>query len=244
MDQKKIGAFIAQCRKEKKLTQMQLAEILNITNQAVSKWENGKGLPDVSLLEPLCTALDISLNELFSGEHISPEDYKGKAEENISDLFKEKQLAKLKPVKYVLEIFAKVTLFVSLVELVVGIVGNLFNPTILEPMLINVFVWMVLFLISYSKLVYNKQRLKKLKNFGVCVDSKIKEIIPTVWVRIGSYTSCKIICSFVYDGKEYEAVSNYFALTPFQRKEDLYANVYVDNHDPSKYGIELFQIDE
>lgn len=132
MDQKKIGTFIAQCRKEKKLTQMQLAEILNITNQAVSKWENGKGLPDVSLLEPLCTALDISLNELFSGEHISPEDYKDKAEENISNLFKEKQLAKLKPVKYVLEIFAKVTFFVALVELVVGIVGNLFNPTILE----------------------------------------------------------------------------------------------------------------
>lgn len=244
MDQKKIGVFIAQCRKEKKLTQMQLAEMLNITNQAVSKWENGKGLPDVSLLEPLCTALDISLNELFSGEHISPEDYKGKAEENMSNLFKEKQLAKLKPVKYVLEIFTKVTLFVALVELIVGIVGNFFSPTILEPMLINAFVWMVLFLISYSKLVYNKQRLKKLKNFGVCVDSKIKEIIPTVWIRIGSYTSCKIICNFVYEGKEHVAVSNYLALTPFQRKEDLYANVYIDKNDPSKYGIELFRIDQ
>lgn len=143
-----------------------------------------------------------------------------------------------------MEIFAKVTLFVSLVELVVGIVGNFFSPTILEPMLINAFVWMTLFLISFSKLVYNKQGLKKLKNFGVCVDSKIKEIIPTVWIRIGSYTSCKIICSFVYDGKEHEAVSNYLALTPFQRKEDLYANVYVDNHDLSKQGIELFQFDQ
>lgn len=111
-------------------------------------------------------------------------------------------------------------------------------------MLINAFVWMVLFLISFSKLVYNKQRLKNLKNFGVCVDSKIKEIIPTVWVRIGSYTSCKIVCSFVYDGKEHEAVSNYYALAPFQRKEDLYVNVYIDNHDSSKYGIELFQIDQ
>ncbi len=65
-------------------------------------------------------------------------------------------------------------------------------------------------------------------------------INASVWIRIGSYTSCKIICSFVYDGKEHEAVSNYLALTPFQRKEDLYANVYIDNHDPSKYGIELF----
>ena len=49
MDQKKIGAFIAQCRKEKSLTQIQLAELLDITNQAVSKWENGRGMPDVSL---------------------------------------------------------------------------------------------------------------------------------------------------------------------------------------------------
>ena len=65
MDQKRIGAFIAQCRKEKNLTQMQLAETLGITNQAVSKWENGRGMPDVSLLQPLCDVLGISLNELF-----------------------------------------------------------------------------------------------------------------------------------------------------------------------------------
>ena len=75
MDQKRIGAFIAQCRKEKSLTQMQLAELLGITNQAVSKWENGRGMPDVSLLQPLCAVLGISLNELFSGEHISTEDF-------------------------------------------------------------------------------------------------------------------------------------------------------------------------
>lgn len=67
MDQKRIGAFIAQCRKEKNLTQMQLAERLEITSQAVSKWENGRGMPDVSLLQPLCDVLGISLNELFQG---------------------------------------------------------------------------------------------------------------------------------------------------------------------------------
>lgn len=65
MDQKRIGAFIARCRKEKNLTQMQLAELLGITNQAVSKWENGRGMPEVSLLQPLCKVLGISLNELF-----------------------------------------------------------------------------------------------------------------------------------------------------------------------------------
>lgn len=68
----------------------------------------GKGMPDVSLLQPLRTALGISLNEFFSGERISAEEYKGKAEENISNLFKEKQLANLKPVKYLFYICANV----------------------------------------------------------------------------------------------------------------------------------------
>ena len=123
MDQKRIGAFIARCRKEKNLTQMQLAELLEITNQAVSKWETGRGMPDVSLLQPLCDVLGISLNELFSGEHISAEEYKGKAEENISKLFKEKQIANLKPVKYLFSICANAALLVAVIELAVGLVG-------------------------------------------------------------------------------------------------------------------------
>ena len=57
MNQEKIGKFIAECRKEQNLTQEKLAEKLNITSKAVSKWECGKGLPDVSLYEPLCKIL-------------------------------------------------------------------------------------------------------------------------------------------------------------------------------------------
>ena len=70
-DPVECGKRMKALRESKNLTQMQLAELLDITNQAVSKWENGKGMPDVSLLQPLCTALGISLNELFSGERIS-----------------------------------------------------------------------------------------------------------------------------------------------------------------------------
>lgn len=241
MDQKRIGAFIAQCRKEKNLTQMQLAELLEITNQAVSKWENGRGMPDVSLLQPLCDALGISLNELFSGEHISAEKYKGKAEENISRLFKEKQMANLKPVKYLFSICANVTLLVAVIELAVGLVGNFFSPTILEVMLINASVWLILFLASMSKLTYDKKKLKNLKHSGACMDSEIEDMIPAAWIRVGNYTSCRIVCRFIYEGKEYKAVSNFYVLTPFQRKEDLYANVYIDKDDPAKYSVELFQ---
>ncbi len=132
MNQIKIGSFIAQCRKEKNLTQMQLAEMLEITSQAVSKWENGRGIPEVSLLQPLCEILGISLNELFSGEHISAEEYKGKAEENISKLFREKQIANLKPVKYLFSVCANITLLVAAIELVVGIVGSFKSPEMLQ----------------------------------------------------------------------------------------------------------------
>lgn len=241
MDQKRTGAFIAQCRKEKGLTQMQLAELLGITSQAVSKWENGRGMPDVSLLQPLCDVLCISLNELFSGEHISEEEYKGKAEENITRLFKEKQIAGLKPVKYLFSVCANVALLVAVIELAVGLVGNLFSSTIWKPMLINVFVWLALFLASTGKLVYDRKKLKSLKDSGVCTDSEIEDMIPAAWIRVGNYTSGRIVCRFIYEGKEYRAVSNYYVLTPFMRKEDLYANVYIDRENPDKYSVELFQ---
>lgn len=83
MEQEKIGRFIAICRKEKKLTQEQLAEKLNITSKAVSKWENGKGLPDVSIMQKLCEILNITLNELFNGEKIKEENYKKIADKNL-----------------------------------------------------------------------------------------------------------------------------------------------------------------
>ncbi len=241
MDQKRIGTFIAQCRKEKNLTQMQLAELLEITSQAVSKWENGRGMPDVSLLQPLCDVLGISLNEFFSGEHISAEEYKGKAEENISRLFKEKQIANLKPVKYLFSICANVTLFVAVIELAAGLVGYFFDPSILKVMLINASVWLLLFLASMSKLVYDRKKLKNLKHSGTCMDSEIEGMIPAAYIRVANYISCRIVCRFVYEGKEYKAVSNYYVLSPFTRKEDLHANVYINKDNPAKYSVELFQ---
>lgn len=86
MNQINIGKFIAQCRKEKKLTQAQLAEKLNITDRAVSKWETYRSFPDVSLLTPLCTLLGITINELFAGEHISQEKWKEKTDEILMEV--------------------------------------------------------------------------------------------------------------------------------------------------------------
>ena len=91
MNQVKIGKFIAECRKKNNLTQMQLAEKLNITDRAISKWENGKSMPDSSIMLDLCNELKISVNELLSGEVIKMEDYMKQAEENLLKIEKEKE---------------------------------------------------------------------------------------------------------------------------------------------------------
>ena len=89
MDQERIGKFICELRKEKNMTQQELADKLNVTDRAVSHWENGRRLPDYSLLSELCEVLSVSINELFLGERISNEKYKEKAEENMSKLIKD-----------------------------------------------------------------------------------------------------------------------------------------------------------
>lgn len=96
MNQEKIGKFIANLRKEKNMNQQELAKKLGVTDRAISKWENGRGLPDYSLLQDLCDTLSISINELFSGEKISKEDYKIKAEENMSKLINDNYSEKKK----------------------------------------------------------------------------------------------------------------------------------------------------
>ena len=91
MDQTKIGAFIADCRKKKGLTQMQLADMLNITDRAISKWENGRSMPDSSIMLELCHALDISVNDLLHGEIIMKENYDAKTEELLVEMTKQKE---------------------------------------------------------------------------------------------------------------------------------------------------------
>ena len=89
MNQIKIGKFIAECRKQKNLTQMQLSEKLGITDKAVSKWERGVAMPDTSIMLELCDILSISVNELLSGEKISMENNNQKNEQLLFDMAKE-----------------------------------------------------------------------------------------------------------------------------------------------------------
>ena len=83
MNQEKIGKFIARCRKDKKMTQSELAEKLGVTDKSIGNWENGRNMPDLSLFKPLCDELNITINDLLSGEKIKKDKYQEKFEENI-----------------------------------------------------------------------------------------------------------------------------------------------------------------
>ena len=113
MDQIKIGRFIAECRKKVNLTQSQLAEKLNITNRAVSKWETGKALPDSSIMLALCAALGITVNDLLSGEVVTMENYNKKSEEILLEMTKQKQRSdrQLLVLEWVIGILACVIIF-------------------------------------------------------------------------------------------------------------------------------------
>lgn len=118
MDQIAIGKFIASERKRKGYTQRQLADILEISDKTVSKWERGNGFPEVSLLLPLCNELDITVNELLSGERVSEEDYQKKAEENMVSMIKEREENKKKAILTITTGVISTVAFITLIMVV------------------------------------------------------------------------------------------------------------------------------
>ena len=93
MDTIKVGKYIQEKRKKQNLTQADLAERLLITDRAVSKWECGKSLPDASIMLELCEILEISVNELLTGEDIEMKNYNELAEQNLIELKKQKEVS-------------------------------------------------------------------------------------------------------------------------------------------------------
>ena len=116
MDQIKIGRFIAECRKNKGLTQMALAETLHITDRAVSKWENGKAMPDSSIMLDLCRELGISVNDLLNGEVVTMENYDEQMENKLIEMVKEKEEGDrtLLKLEWVIGILSCIILFVPI----------------------------------------------------------------------------------------------------------------------------------
>lgn len=113
MDQIKIGRFIAERRKCANLTQMQLAEKLNITDRAISKWENGRSMPDSSIMLDLCRELKITVNDLLHGEAVTMENYNEKTENILIEMVKQKEKAdkQMLSLEILIGIFSMIILF-------------------------------------------------------------------------------------------------------------------------------------
>lgn len=144
MNQENIGKFIAKCRKGKNLTQAQLAEKLNITDRAVSKWETGKSMPDSSIMLELCEILGITVNELLSGEKIDMENLEKKADENLIALKRNEENNIRKNV--VISIIFSVTLLIGLIVCAIcdiAISGN-FTWSLI-PISSIISAWVILF---------------------------------------------------------------------------------------------------
>lgn len=125
MDAAKTGKFICECRKSKNLTQQELAVRLNVTDSAISNWENGRRLPDYSVLPPLCVELGITINEFFVGEKIPEETFKTAAESNLLDALKESAFTVKDRVNYARNKWKKDHLFglTAAMILILGAIG-------------------------------------------------------------------------------------------------------------------------
>ena len=119
MNQEKIGKFIAELRKQKKLTQEQLAEKLGITKNAVSKWERGLGLMDLSLLKPLSHILEVSVTEILNGERFTKEEIDSKSEETLIDTldYSAKEIKKVKKNKFLIILLTIIITIFSIILL-------------------------------------------------------------------------------------------------------------------------------
>lgn len=123
MNQEKIGRFLSDLRKEQEMTQQQLADAIGVSNKTISKWECGKGMPEISSIIPLCETLHINVNELLSGERLPEDGYSKKAEENMMSLIHETEICKKKSNNSLLIIL--VTVMAVLLGVGLTIVGNM-----------------------------------------------------------------------------------------------------------------------
>ena len=176
MDQEKIGRFMKACRKQKNLTQEQLAEQLGVSYKTISKWENGRSLPNPSLYQPLCQILEINLIELFEGERIDKEDTVEKADQVIHGLVADNHKKNL---------YHSLLLILSWFFMVIGSV-ILFIPSLTQLHMTSSVLWICLGLfflfsgMSMKLVVWGKSHQKRIKNEGMGFGSALTLILITL----------------------------------------------------------------
>ena len=175
MDQEKIGVFISTLRKEHGMTQQQLADAIGVSNKTISKWECGKGMPELALIVPLCHILQISINEFLSGEHLLENGYTEKAEVNMINLLQETENSKKKSRSSLLAFGITVIIFLFVVLYsVITNMGIGMNMLFVDmPTLLSMFLVTALFLLGTnlglpffdsSRIIFGKKQLFQAKS--------------------------------------------------------------------------------
>ncbi len=187
MDQIKIGKFIAECRKNVNLTQMQLAEKLNITDKAVSKWERGKALPDSSIMLELCQVLKITVNDLLSGEKISMENKNIKNEQILLQMAKEIE-HKNKTIW--------TSMWIMMIISILGLLAGVLTVALLMPegvwQLVTVIALVIVFLIPcfYALKLEVSVGAYKCKNCGYEIVPTYKQALNAMHMGTTRYLKC------------------------------------------------------
>ena len=187
MNQVKIGKFISECRKKVNLTQMQLAEKLNITDKAISKWERGIAMPDASIMVELCDILGISVNELLVGDKISTENNTQQSEQLLIDMAKELQ-SKNKTIWS--------AMWVIMIVCIIGLIGGLAVVAFFVPegvwQLVAILVLCALFLIPcfYALKLEVSVGAYKCKNCGHEIVPTYKEALNAMHMGTTRYLKC------------------------------------------------------
>lgn len=169
MNQEKIGKFISECRKNKKITQSELAEQLGVTDRSVSNWENGKNMPDLSLFKPLCEILNITINELLSGEKIKA-NYQERLEENIINTINYSH----KKIEQKNQLIGLLLLLFGVFISILGLMA--FNPDS-HACFFSMIIGVIFSIIGFFKLIRIKSYLKKLLVFIICLIGYLSMIL-------------------------------------------------------------------
>ncbi len=211
MDQKKIGSFIAICRKEKGLTQEQLGEQLHVTNKSVSKWENGRCLPEPSLYQPLCEILDINMIELFNGERIVENNAVEKADHVITDLMQDSKSNSIYKVMSLC--FTSLCMIIGTCCIFVSALINMsqfYRIALICIGLLLLFIGIITRLYIWAK---SKDKIIKNEGMGFCSALTLTFIIlkltgyihwswiwvfSPIWISISAVVTLLLICWLVY----------------------------------------------
>jgi transcriptional regulator with XRE-family HTH domain len=182
MDNRKTGAFISLIRKERELTQKELAEKIGVTDKAVSRWETGRGFPDISVLKPLSEALGVSITELINGETASPETIQEKADHAV-----------LETIAYFKSMAGKT---ISMLLLFAGVCLILFS-FMLTGQRLSILPFLGLFIILMSRLILSPKNF--FLHFKIAVSQKTAQLVSTAL----------LISALILEALPYGAVMNF-----------------------------------